>query len=127
MNPGLLEEQLVLLTAVSSIPSFLSAILNKRHINLCFVWLEAGLIYVALCPGAHYVDRPYVQERFSCRYVCMYVCTQCACLVSSKDRRVLHPLELELTVGSELPCGLWELNLYPQEEQQMFFTTEPSL
>lgn len=30
-------------------------------------------------------------------------------------------------VGYELPCGFWELNLDPEEKQQMFFTTEPSL
>ena len=35
-------------------------------------------------------------------------------------------LKLELE-SCELPCGCWELNLGPLEEQLELFTTEPSL
>ena len=37
-------------------------------------------------------------------------------------------LELELQIDScELPCGCWELNSGPLEEQSEFLTTEPFL
>jgi hypothetical protein len=32
-----------------------------------------------------------------------------------------------VTDGCEPPCGCWELNLGPLEEQTVFLTTEPSL
>ena len=32
-----------------------------------------------------------------------------------------------VTGGCELPCGCWELNLGPLEEQPVFLTSEPSL
>jgi hypothetical protein len=32
-----------------------------------------------------------------------------------------------ITDGYEPPCGCWELNSGPQEEQSVFLTTEPSL
>lgn len=35
--------------------------------------------------------------------------------------------ESGVTEGCELPCGCWELNLGCLEEQQVLFTTVPSL
>ena len=32
-----------------------------------------------------------------------------------------------VTNSCELPCGCWELNPGPLQEQQVFLTTEPSL
>jgi hypothetical protein len=32
-----------------------------------------------------------------------------------------------ITVGRELPCGCWELNSGPLEEQSVLLTAEPSL
>jgi hypothetical protein len=32
-----------------------------------------------------------------------------------------------ITGGCELPCGCWDLNSGPSEEQSMLLTTEPSL
>ena len=32
-----------------------------------------------------------------------------------------------ITVGCELPCGCWDLNSGPLEEQSVLLTTEPSL
>ena len=41
---------------------------------------------------------------------------------------VLDLLELELQIDSyELPCGCWEVNPGPLEEQPVFLTTEQSL
>ena len=37
------------------------------------------------------------------------------------------PGEGPITDGCEPPCGCWELNLGPLEEQSVFLTTEPSL
>jgi hypothetical protein len=34
---------------------------------------------------------------------------------------------LEVTYSCELPCGSWDLNLGPLEEQPVFLTAEPSL
>jgi hypothetical protein len=41
--------------------------------------------------------------------------------------RVLDSLELNLTDSCELPCGCWELNPDPLEEQAVLTTTESSL
>jgi len=35
--------------------------------------------------------------------------------------------EAGVTDGYELPCGCWELNLGPLEEQPVLLTAEPSL
>jgi hypothetical protein len=32
-----------------------------------------------------------------------------------------------ITDGCELPCGCWELNSVPLEEQSVLLTTDPSL
>jgi len=32
----------------------------------------------------------------------------------------------EITDGYELPCGFWEMNLGPSEEQPVLLTVEPS-
>jgi hypothetical protein len=40
---------------------------------------------------------------------------------------VWDPLELEVTDSCEPPCGCWELNPGPLEEQPVVLTIEPSL
>jgi hypothetical protein len=40
---------------------------------------------------------------------------------------VLDPLEGEVQTVCKLPCGRWELNSGPLEEQLMLLTAEPSL
>jgi hypothetical protein len=40
---------------------------------------------------------------------------------------MLHFLELELIDNCMLPCGCWELNPSPLEEQPVLISTEPSL
>lgn len=47
----------------------------------------------------------------------MHVCTQCACLVSTKVTSSCW-----LPCNFELPCGCWELNSGPLQEQQMLLT-----
>lgn len=39
--------------------------------------------------------------------------------------RTPDPLELDTLYNCELPCGYWEYNLGPLEEQLVFLTTEP--
>ena len=41
--------------------------------------------------------------------------------------KVSDPLGLELKTIGELPCGCWNLNLNPLEEEPMLLTSEPSL
>jgi hypothetical protein len=41
--------------------------------------------------------------------------------------RVLDPLELDGLRVVGVPCGYWELNSGPREEQPLLLTTEPAL
>jgi hypothetical protein len=57
-------------------------------------------------------------------YVCVCVCIyiHCSCLQTCQ-KRASDPV----IGGCELPCGSWELNSGPLEEESVFLTTEPSL
>jgi hypothetical protein len=50
----------------------------------------------------------------------LYVWVHCHCL-QTHQKRASDPI----TDGCEPPCGCWELNLGPLEEQSMFLTAEP--
>jgi hypothetical protein len=52
----------------------------------------------------------------------MYVSTLLVSL-HAYQKRALNPI----TDGCEPPCGCWELNSRPLEEQSVLLTTEPSL
>jgi hypothetical protein len=52
-------------------------------------------------------------------YLFYYVST----LFQTKQKRASDPI----TDGCEPPCGCWELNSGPLEEQSVLLTTEPSL
>jgi hypothetical protein len=52
----------------------------------------------------------------------IYVWVYCSWL-RTHQKRTLDPV----TVGCELPCGCWELNSGPLEEQSALLTIEPSL
>jgi hypothetical protein len=65
-------------------------------------------------------------HHYFCFILCMWVFCPCITCVSERQKKVLDPLKLELHV-CELPCGCWELNLDPLEEQPVFLTTEPTL
>lgn len=43
------------------------------------------------------------------------------------QKRVLGLLAMELQMVVETPCGRWQANLGPLEENQVFLTTEPEL
>jgi hypothetical protein len=51
-----------------------------------------------------------------------YVWVHCSCL-QTPQKSALDPI----TDGCEPPCGCWELNPEPLEEQSVFLTSEPSL
>jgi hypothetical protein len=58
----------------------------------------------------------------------MYVCAPHTCLVFTEARsELLGPLGQGLEEVCELPCGCWELNPGPLEEQPVFLTDDPSL
>ena len=66
---------------------------------------------------------------FDFYYVCMGIlsaifhvclCITCGTGAIRDQNRVLDPLEVKLQIGVELPCGCWELNLGPLEEQSVF-------
>ena len=57
----------------------------------------------------------------------MYVCIQCMCLMPKESRTGYRFPGTGVTDDSELPCGCWELNLGPLEEQPVRLATEPSL
>jgi hypothetical protein len=63
---------------------------------------------------------------------CLYVCLDTTTWVShvclhGGQKRAANPLELELENGCELPCGYWESNLSPLEEQPVLLAAEQSL
>jgi hypothetical protein len=54
-------------------------------------------------------------------YLLSYVSTLCSCLQTHQKRAS------DLVMGGcEPPCGCWDLNLGPLEEQSMFLPAEPS-
>ena len=57
-------------------------------------------------------------------FVCLCVCELFVCLVPVE---AIRSLGTGVTDSCEQPCGCWELNLGPLEEQEMLLTTEPSL
>jgi len=60
---------------------------------------------------------------FFLRFIyCMYVSTLSHCL-QTDQKKASDPI----TDGCEPPCGCWELNSGPLEEQSVLLTTEPSL
>lgn len=54
----------------------------------------------------------------------VYMCIMCLCSAHGIQKMVSDPLALEAQM-CEPPCGRWELNLGPQQEQQMLLTAEP--
>jgi hypothetical protein len=57
----------------------------------------------------------------------MYLFILCMCALSvcipARQKRVSDPI----TDGCEPPCGFWELNSGPLEEQTVLLTAEPAL
>ena len=56
----------------------------------------------------------------------MYVCALQVCNPHSGQKRASDP-QYRITDGCELPCGCWELNPGPLEEQLVILTIEQSL
>lgn len=54
---------------------------------------------------------------FFCPFLYAHVCAQCECLVSTKDRKGVHPLKLEVKHSCDPPCGCWESNSSSLGEQ----------
>ena len=63
-----------------------------------------------------------IPKFFSLRLIYYIYSVSLACVPKSQ-KRASDPI----TDGCEPPCGCWELNLGPLEEQSVFLTTEPSL
>ena len=57
--------------------------------------------------------------------VCRSVCQMHAWYPRRPEEGVREP-GTGLTGGCDLPCGCWELNMGPLEEQSVFLTNEPS-
>ena len=49
------------------------------------------------------------------------MCVHCSCLQTLRKR-----VSDLVTDGCEPPCGCWDLNSGPSEEQSVLLTTEPS-
>lgn len=57
----------------------------------------------------------------------MYVCTSCGCLVPVEAKRGHEiPPRTRILDSCELPCGYWESNLHPLQEQ-VLLPSQPSL
>ena len=57
----------------------------------------------------------------------MYVCVPRVSGPQQGQKRSSDSPETRVMDGYELPCGYWELNSDPLEEQAVLLTTEPSL
>jgi hypothetical protein len=53
------------------------------------------------------------------------VSAPCTCLVSMEASRVVGSTGTGVTDGCELPCGCWELNLGPLQEQPGYLAANP--
>lgn len=62
----------------------------------------------------------YVYGCFTCAY--FYACSVCR-----SQKRVSYSPKTGVTDSCKQPCGSWELNVGPLEEQPMLLTAEPSL
>ena len=49
----------------------------------------------------------------------MYVCMSCVCLAFEEARRGVRSPGTGITDSCELPCGCWQLNAGPLQEQQV--------
>ncbi|EDL33388.1 mCG1045525, partial [Mus musculus] len=56
-------------------------------------------------------------------YLFIYCIQVHCCCLQTHQKRVSDPI----TDGCELPCGCWELNSGPLEEQSVLLTAEPFL
>jgi hypothetical protein len=65
-----------------------------------------------------------LKDRFICLSV--YLFNVCECTVTSLQTHQNRASD-RIANGFEPPCGCWELNLGPLEEQSVILTTEPSL
>jgi hypothetical protein len=54
---------------------------------------------------------------------CMYVCKYTVAVFTHSRRE----RQISFTDGCEPPCGCWDLNSGPSEEQSVLLTAEPSL
>lgn len=61
--------------------------------------------------------------------LCLHMCTCTMCTLDTLrgQKRMSDTLELNLTRSCEPPCGCREPNQGPLQEQQVHFSTEPSL
>jgi hypothetical protein len=76
-------------------------------------------IYIYICTHTHTHIYIYTYI-YVCVCVCVYVYGSC---LQTHQKRASDPI----TDGCESPCGCWELNSGPLEEQSVLLTTEPSL
>ena len=61
--------------------------------------------------------------------ICLHLCMRMMCVPGAHrgHKRVVGSPETGVMNIRELPCGCWELNLGPVQDQQDLFTVEPSL
>lgn len=55
---------------------------------------------------------------------CMCICVSCMCSARGGQKRLSHPLELELWMVYYPPYRYWKLNLDPLQEQHVLLTTK---
>jgi hypothetical protein len=90
---------------------------NKTHSRLGCVAHSIGV----LKNNYHWTKESIVFGFFKDLFI-YYMYVHCSCLQTPQKRAS----DLSMN-GCELPCGCWDLNSGPSEEQSVLLTVEPSL
>ena len=88
-----------------------SCLMNHYLITLFVLW---NCVYSLF---AYFLKRFYLFYVYDC-FVCMFICT---------SEETIRSHGTTVIDSCEPPCGCWELNSWPLEEQPVLLTSEPFL
>jgi len=96
--------------------------------GVLFVCLSmGGVLFVCVSVGGvlfvclFLTESSVAQDLEPCFKRLIYVCERHCCCPQTHQRRASDPI----TDGCEPPCGCWDLNSRPLEEQSVLLATEP--
>ena len=102
-------------------------VLFKKYTFACWTHCQSVFIFTDMYHHAQF-------NEFTFYFLfCVYGCFACMCLCTMCMQYPQRPEEdirshgTEVKDNCQLPCGCWELNPGPLQEQPVLLTTEPSL